>query len=148
MVNSLPVRAAKTVGAPSMPPRRLQRLAHGASVAGDEPHPTVTVKPARRAIPSRAYRPCHKRAIHTGHDRSQVDNHGQRRSSLSRRCLLAEQVAVPPDLVLGARGRPRLQKAYPGAANVPSYNACWSALLRKWMVSAPRSLLQRLDRPR
>jgi hypothetical protein len=53
------------------------------------------------------HRPCHRRAIHSGLERSRADNHGQPRSSLDLRHSLSSQVAILPDLALGARGRSR-----------------------------------------
>jgi hypothetical protein len=48
---------------------------------------------------------CHYRAIHSGPGRSSADSHGQRHSGLDLRHSLSSQVAILPDLALGAGGR-------------------------------------------
>ena len=41
--------------------------------------------------------PCHKRAIHSGPERSRAGNHGQLRSSLGLQCSPPSQVTAAPD---------------------------------------------------
>ena len=52
-----------------------------------------------------AQRPCHQRAIHSGHDRSPTDTHGQQHRDLDLHMSLPSQVTSLPDLALGAGGR-------------------------------------------
>jgi hypothetical protein len=62
----------------------------------------VKADPAATAFTKVVLGPCHYRAIHSGHDRSRADNHGQRRSSLDLRRSSSSQVTTSPDLALGA----------------------------------------------
>jgi hypothetical protein len=87
-------------------PRFLRQLANEAGVAGGRASPngrlgTYTSKPHER----RPRRPCHYRAIHTGHGRSRADNHGQRHTDRDLRRSLCPQIAILPDLALQAGGR-------------------------------------------
>jgi hypothetical protein len=60
---------------------------------------------ARRSTQRHPRRPCHKRAIHSGPERSGADNHGQPLSRLDLRRSPSSQVTAAPDLALGAGGR-------------------------------------------
>jgi hypothetical protein len=86
-------------------PPRLQRLAHAAVVTSDGSHPMVKVDPAATGFTKVVLGPCHYRAIHSGHDRSRADNHGQRHGALDLRRFPTSQVTTSPDLALGAGGR-------------------------------------------
>jgi hypothetical protein len=59
----------------------------------------------RNRIPGHPRRLCHYRAIHSGHDRSSGDNHGQCRSSFDLRGFTPLQVTIAADLALGAGSR-------------------------------------------
>jgi hypothetical protein len=58
-------------------PRALRALAHEAVVTEDGPHPAVELGAvAARCEPRRSRRPCHPRAIRSGHERYPTDSHG------------------------------------------------------------------------
>jgi hypothetical protein len=70
------------------------------------PHPSPEGVPSREGLSqSRAHRPCHQRAIHTGHDRSRADNHGQHHSGHNLRRSPFPVVTITLDLALQAGGR-------------------------------------------
>jgi hypothetical protein len=62
----------------------------------------VKVDPAATGFTKVVLGPCHYRAIHSGHDRSRADNHGQRHGALDLRRFPTSQVTTSPDLALGA----------------------------------------------
>jgi hypothetical protein len=58
-------------------PRALRALAHEAVVTVDEPRPLAELGAvAARSEPSRSRRPCHPRAISSGHQRYVAVSHG------------------------------------------------------------------------
>jgi hypothetical protein len=93
----------------------------------------VKVAPAATGLTKVVLGPCHYRAIHSGHDRSRADNHGQRHGALDLRRSPTSQVTTSSDLALGAGGRlpeaviglavPRLAVAVPGRRGTG--NAVW-----------------------
>jgi hypothetical protein len=56
----------------------------------------------RHGVPGCPTRPCHKRAIHSGLDRSRADNNGQRKGGLDLQSSSPSQVMIPPELALQA----------------------------------------------
>ena len=70
---------------PTQLPRPLRALAHQAVVTEDRPRPlrelgTVTFG----CEPRRSRRPCHPRAISSGHERYVADNHGHSEKAISQ----------------------------------------------------------------
>jgi hypothetical protein len=54
---------------------------------------------------ARQHRPCHQRAIHSGHKRSPADTHRHHHGTGEQRRSPPFQVTIPPDLALQAGGR-------------------------------------------
>ena len=54
---------------------------------------------------ARQHRPCHQRAIHSGHKRSPADTHRHHHGTGELRRSPPFQVTIPPDLALGAGGQ-------------------------------------------
>ena len=54
--------------------------------------------PSRDRLTKAVLGPCHYRAIHSGHDRSRADNHGQRHGALDLRRSPSSQVTTSPNL--------------------------------------------------
>jgi hypothetical protein len=82
-------------------PRALPALANEASSCPGLASPIARGVPSREGLSQgRAHRPCHQRAIHTGHDRSRADNHGQHHSGHNLRRSPFPVVTITLDLAL------------------------------------------------
>jgi hypothetical protein len=95
----------------------------------------------RHGVRGHPHWPCHKRAIHSGPDRSRADNYGQRRSGRDLHRSLPAQAEILPDLALQASGHGgRSRPSNWGSALGVTATTLGGLLAICWQLGAGRGL--------